>query len=367
MEKEMYESLSLNGIDFDAKRAWELLTEKGLAHCRGGGEHTSLMLKPKTDATSHYYRKIEGLPCASVTYFTTFTSGRAFAGTDKFGQYDTTLQDFHRERLDDPGDTTTMRVNKLGTALGNFEAFLVFCTGKGMKGVFDRLRDNLFEGSMQDQFWLPRYLRYVCEDCISVVFKLVNTEKKEDFRRRPTFETVDISEATGVQYLLSRATADLVPSQQMQLRFEREFGGATQRRTKDVGGGNNSGGAGGGGIEREEKKGLGNGSGGGWEKGRRSDKEGEVRRSAQGGVSELPCKAQLLHDLGVKNMEGKVTNGCQVGQCRFKHVDVGTVSKRDMHNYVNGLSKRRGEKGERPAVLSEELAKEVHAAITLRK
>jgi hypothetical protein len=48
-------------------------------------------------------------------------------------------------------------------------------------------------------------------------------------------------------------------------------------------------------------------------------------------------------------------------------VDVGTVSKRDMHNYVNGLSKRRGEKGEKPAVLSEELAKEVHAAITLRK
>jgi len=97
---------------------------------------------------------------------------------------------------------------------------------------------------------------------------------------------------------------------------------------------------------------------------------GNVRGVADGGrmvTAELPCKSQLLHDLGVKNMEGKTMNGCQVAQCRFKHVDIRTSSKREMHNFINNLTKKRGVKEELPAVISEAVAKDAHTAITAQK
>ena len=60
-------------------------------------------------------------------------------------------------------------------------------------------------------------------------------------------------------------------------------------------------------------------------------------------------------------------NECKVAGCRFKHVDARMESKRDLHVFVDGLAKKRGPKGDIPAVLSGVLAKAAHEAITARK
>lgn len=357
IESDMYEGFTTNGIDFDASRAWKLLEERGWSHCKGGSNHNTLMLQPRVDNTSIYFREIEGLPCASSTYFATFMSGRAFESVGDIGQYLTGLQDFHQDKLDVATETATMRVAKLREALANFEAFLIFSTGMGMKGVFDDLRKNLFNGNMHDQFWLPRYLRYVCENCVSMVFKLVNTEKKDEFRQRLGFDRADISTAIGVQYLLRVATADLSPSQEMQTRFEREY----VHRSHRAAGYNN-------GEEKncKEERGEGGRGIGGVHK-VVSYRGSSASKDEKLGPGFLPCKAQLLHDLGIKNMEGKVINACSMAQCKFKHIEVNKISKRELHAYINDLAKKRGVKKDLPAVLSSPLAAEAHTVITQKK
>ena len=205
-----------------------------------------------------------------------------------------------------------------------------------MRGVFSALRKILFEGSMHSRF----YLRYLCEETIAQVFALVVNARQVDFYKREGYELIKISEASGVQQFLAMATTAISPTSDGQTFFERHFRPF---------------------VVKDHARTL--------EAPRWLQERGVVKREDEVVVKkgDLPCKAHLLHVLGVTNLQGAVFNGCRVQQCGFKHVDVSMESKRNLHVLINNLSKKRGAQGEIPAVLTAEVAKSAHDAVTRRK
>ena len=82
--------------------------------------------------------------------------------------------------------------------------------------------------------------------------------------------------------------------------------------------------------------------------------------AVQGGPR-LPCKHQLMHDLGVLNLQNNVYNGCRKQPCDYEHVDITTAGKKRLYECVSVLSKP-GTGGREP-VLKKEVADQARERI----
>ena len=373
-EDKLLRIFCLNGVDFDAEKAWTVLVERGIEWLHGDKTFGHASTKAKDDETSLWYRKLVDLPCGqSPRVFKAFTSG-GFARMGKFGHFKVGLQDFSRVDLDRESDSHIARLENLRTAIDNFEAFLIFFAGTSKSGVTKSVRDNLFGGGMSSEFWKPRYLRYLCEETIAKVTHSVLTARKDDYMAE--YPGVDCSTPEGTAAMIRTAFDELQPTDKGQLFFMWTFDSGSRpthsdstqplkRLTNDVG-------------QEEVVKETSDKPTTRWGGAKDNTSKQDVSKKSKGGrgsaftprvydtpKKDLPCRSHFLNALGVTNLKGSVIGACRYEKCGFMHVDLDTLTKKELHDKVRLLEKLRADNT--PAVLSDELAKLTHEAIAKRE
>jgi hypothetical protein len=369
-----------NGIDFDYDKAWQVLTKRGRAWTQGDSREGMIEARLAEDDSSVFYRYLQDLPCAgtSKTFCALFTVG--MGGSGAMGHYDVDLQTFSPVPLTVLNLLQSSVMKRLRVALGTWESFMVFSCGTQMEGVVKDIQQRLFRGDLSSIMWEPAYIKYLLERALAGVYTDVLETSHDDYGRRAFTEGRNISDARGVASVFAAVLDAIKPTHMEQDHFLRTTGAWMTRLVSGRGSG--AWGIPSAGVSVSAAKPL-----GGWKAnpatlsshvvaaGGTSTISASAGGNGNGGVTRttgghgvtvqggprLPCKHQLMHDLGVLNLQNNVYNGCRKQPCDYEHVDITTAGKKRLYECVSVLSKP-GTGGREP-VLKKEVADQARERI----
>jgi hypothetical protein len=181
----------------------------------------------------------------------------------------------------------------LVSALGRLEAVFRFFLADAYKGFTEDLCERLRSGDLQQRHVPGPYVRYLLEETMAEVFRVLSTVSTEDYQSR--FPDSPLLEGpAGIRHYLVATLADTRPSTESLLAFR----------------------------EQQERK------------GQTSRKRGlgqllEELPVPKGQVSEKqPCTRHLFCAFGVKGEKDKAWPVCDERQCSFYHVTTSELSNK---------------------------------------
>ena len=163
MEDRVQRLVSTNGIDFDCEKAWNILVKRGRAWTQGDSREGLIEARLAEDGSSVFFRYIQDLECATShkTFCALFTVG--MGGSGAMGQYDTDLQTFAPVAIFQLNSSQSATMERIRTALGTWEAFMVFSCGTQLEGVVKDAQARLFRGDLSYIVWEPSYIKYLLD------------------------------------------------------------------------------------------------------------------------------------------------------------------------------------------------------------
>lgn len=362
MHHERLSVVSNNGVDVPLPEGWKKLEQRGTSFLYGEPRAEARLVG---DDASRFFRNLQGLPCvrSDEIFVKFFSMGMA---NPSYGVYKPNLQAFAEVPLDVGDDDVSLAKPRLIAALDRWESFMIFTCGMQLRGVTDALRANLFSGPLSSLHWEPKYVRFLIERALASFFQDVLQTPVTEYRRRPGYETLDISTPEGIPAVLRHEFGAIIPSDPEQNHFWRHFAAATStskstphgsapaKRSKKTGTSStrsqgsassvspsaplstptnpSSTGAGnrpaGSALPSSAPVAAGNGGGSGSGTGQ------------SGSRSTLACISKLMHDLSVLNLKGNVYQDCSKGpgSCIFRHVDITSTPKPQLVQMVQALA-----------------------------
>lgn len=324
IEREMWEWLCLNDIDFDVDKAWDKLLSRAQGQLNSLSTLGIHQMHTDDFETGVLFKQLHFLPCCTgIDVFKALLMGQSSKSLS-FSKFDLNLQQFTIHNLN--GQFTDMQKYQfMYEAVKNFGVFLQFACGEQYANIMDGVADMIMKGKLRD--WMPDYVRYLIEAQTYHVLCEIRDVSKADFMAKRGYEDVDISSPEGVRELFRRAFLAMQPEERGQNRFLRESMSSTNSLPKP---------------KLPFVPTLG----------------------AQNSGATLFCRFAFLQDLEIKSIRGSNFKCMHGNRCRFQHLDVSTMNKHDLHKSLNVLATWKSPTGE--IFLKPDLLKTVRAAVAAR-